>query len=64
MFVECEHPTIGHMRINGCPVKMMDTMPTVKTPAPMLGEYNESIYESVLGYSKEKLEALKKEGII
>ena len=33
-------------------------------PAPALGQHNEEIYRGLLGFSKEEMERLKKEGVI
>ncbi len=64
MFLDCEHPTAGHLRINGNPVKLMDSMPRLRTPPPSLGQDNEAVYQGELGLSPEQLEALKAEGVI
>lgn len=64
MFLDCEHPKAGHLRINGNPVKLMDSMPRMRTPAPELGQDNDTVYEEVFGISREQLEALKAEGVI
>ncbi|MPM80820.1 hypothetical protein SDC9_127870 [bioreactor metagenome] len=52
------------MKVNGCPVKLMDTKPTLRTPAPLLGEYNEDFYEGIMNMSNEELCELKVKGII
>lgn len=64
MLLDCEHPTAGHLRINGNPVKLMDSMPRLRTPPPSLGQDNEAVYQGKLGLSPEQLEALKAEGVI
>lgn len=64
MFVDCEHPVIGKMRVNGNPVKLMETKPEVKTPAPLLGAHNEEIYGAMLGMDSDELKDLKERGII
>ena len=55
-----EHPLIGDMYFQGCPIKLSATPGSVDTPAPMLGQHNKEIY----GLSDAELEELKKEGII
>lgn len=30
MFLDCDHPVAGHIKINGNPVKLMDDMPELK----------------------------------
>ncbi len=64
MFLDCEHPVAGHLRLNGNPVKLMDSMPRLRTPAPTLGQDNEAVYEGVFGLSPERLAELKNEGVI
>lgn len=64
MFLDCDHPTAGHLRINGNPVKLMDSMPSLRRPAPSLGQDNEDVYENIFGVSAQRLEELKAEGAI
>ena len=64
MFLDCEHPVAGHLRLNGNPVKLMDSMPRLRTPAPTLGQDNEAVYEDVFGVSPERLAELKDQGVI
>lgn len=64
MFPEIEDPEVGKMRFTNSAVKMSETMPEIRCPAPMLGQHNEEILGEVLGYSTEKIESLKAEGII
>lgn len=64
MFVECEHPVIGKMKVNGNPVKLMDTKPQIKTPAPLLGADNEEIYKTLLGMNADEIRVLEEQKII
>ncbi|ABW18364.1 CaiB/BaiF CoA transferase family protein [Alkaliphilus oremlandii] len=64
MFVDCEHPVIGKMRVNGNPVKLMETKTEIKSPAPLLGANNEEIYGELLGMDADTLKDLKERGII
>ena len=59
-----EHPTAGTVRLPGFPVKLSRTPCTVRMPAPLLGEHNEEVLTQLLGYTKEQIEALRKEGVI
>lgn len=63
MFVDMEHPTLGHMTVNGCAIKLMDTKPEVRTPAPGLGQDNEEIYGGFLGLTEEELRELKEKQV-
>lgn len=64
MFVPLKHPIIGDMKVNGCQVKLSDTKPEIKTPAPSLGQDNKEIYRELLNLDDEKLDQLSGEGII
>ena len=63
MFIDIDHPVIGKMTVNGCPVKLMDAMPRINRPGPTLGQHNEEIYKTI-GYTDEDLEEMKKENVI
>lgn len=56
MVVEIEHPVIGKMRVNGNPVKLLDTMPAIDNPSPALGQHNYEVYGELLGMTKEKVD--------
>jgi len=43
---------------------MSDGGPEIRCPAPTLGQHNDEIYSTVLGYSAEKIQELKEKGII
>lgn len=64
MFVEMEHPTLGRITVNGCPIKLMDTKPGVRTPAPSLGQDNKAVYGSLLNLSDQELEQLQAHKVI
>ena len=63
MFIEIDHPTIGRMKVNGSPIKLMDMMPRINCPAPTLGQLNEEILEG-LGYTAEQIADFKERGVI
>ena len=62
-FIDIDHPVIGKMTVNGCPVKLMDAMPRINRPGPTLGQHNEEIYKAI-GYTDDELEEMKKENVI
>ncbi|MDK2918211.1 MAG: hypothetical protein PWQ37_944 [Candidatus Petromonas sp.] len=64
MFVEIEHPKAGNMKITGSHIKLYKTKPSVKTPAPLLGEHNDDILKKYLGYDDEEIKALKEKNVI
>lgn len=63
MFVEMDHPTLGRITVNGCAIKLMDTKPSVRTPAPQLGQDNREIYEGMLGMSEEEFAVLHEKAV-
>ena len=62
-FVEIDHPRAGKLSYPGALFKLSET-PWRAGRAPLLGEHNEEIYCSGLGYNKELLVNLEEEGII
>lgn len=64
MFPEIDDPEVGKMRFTNSAIKMSEGGPEIRCPAPLLGQHNNEIYASVLGYSPEAIEKLKSEGII
>lgn len=58
MFVDVEHPVAGKITITGNPIKMSATPTTPVQCAPLLGEHNEEIFES-LGYDRQTLQEYK-----
>lgn len=63
MFVDMEHPSLGHITVNGCAIKLEDTPPSVHAPAPGLGQDNQVVFCD-LGYSAEEIITLREQGII
>lgn len=61
---EFDHPTAGHLRLEGFPVQLGETPASYSLPAPELGQHTEEILLEVCKYSWEEIESLRKEGII
>jgi formyl-CoA transferase len=64
MVAEVDHPTIGNLKLTGIPVKYSATPGEVRFPPPLLGEHTDEILSSVLGYSPERIEELKRMGTV
>jgi len=64
MFVKVNHPTMGEITEPGFPIKFSETKGDISAPAPLLGEHNVEVYKRLLGYSEEKIEELRKKGVI
>ncbi|HVB37636.1 MAG TPA: CoA transferase, partial [Vicinamibacterales bacterium] len=58
MVVDVEHPTLGHLRALGSPIKMSRTPPDARRRAPLLGEHTEAILTEG-GFSPEEIAALR-----
>ena len=63
MIVTVEDEVRGDYRMIGCPIKLSDQDVTV-TPAPRLGEHNEEILTSILGYTSEEVADFKVQKVI
>jgi crotonobetainyl-CoA:carnitine CoA-transferase CaiB-like acyl-CoA transferase len=59
-----DYPGLGSLPIPGLPIKCSLTPGHISDPAPRLGEHNREVYGGLLGFSPEKLDALKKQGVI
>ena len=64
MFVPLHHPIIGDMKVNGNPVKLMETKPDITVPAPELGQDNADIYKEFLNLNENDLKELQENKII
>jgi crotonobetainyl-CoA:carnitine CoA-transferase CaiB-like acyl-CoA transferase len=67
MIVELEHPVKGPVKVIGCPLKFYSTDGALQLPvlpAPGVGQHNDAVYTSLLGYQPADLERLRAEGVI
>ncbi len=64
MVVELEQPGLGTVRLQGNPVKMSETDPKPRGPAPELGGDTGEVLRELLGYDEETVERLKRRGAI
>ncbi len=62
--VTLDHKLAGKFVVPQHPVKYSKTPATIKAPAPILGEHNDEVLKSLLGYSQEKLDELRAAGVI
>jgi crotonobetainyl-CoA:carnitine CoA-transferase CaiB-like acyl-CoA transferase len=60
MLIEHDNPVHGKVKYPGNPLKLQKTPPDTSKRAPLLGEHTEEILKSILGYSQENIEKLKK----
>jgi len=63
-YTDLEEPGLENVPVCGIPIILSKTPGRVESRAPRVGEHNDEIYGDLLGYSKEKIAELKKEGAI
>lgn len=64
MVQEMPHPECGMVKMVGTPVKYSDSTPGIRTPPPTLGQHTDHVLGEMLGWGAERIQALKKEGVI
>jgi crotonobetainyl-CoA:carnitine CoA-transferase CaiB-like acyl-CoA transferase len=64
LIVTAEHPDAGTVRFPRFPIKFTKSPTTNPQAAPLLGQHNKEILKSLLKYDDEKLEELRKDGVI
>ena len=64
MIAEVPHPTIGTLRLGGIPIKYSETPGSIRRHPPLLGEHTDEVLSEALGYSPEKIEGLKNDGVV
>jgi crotonobetainyl-CoA:carnitine CoA-transferase CaiB-like acyl-CoA transferase len=62
LVVTMQHPNAGDVKLIGFPAKFSETPATYRTAAPLVGEHNEEILQS-LGYDREEISRLEREGV-
>jgi len=63
-FETVTHPEAGSHPYIGMYAKLSKTPGHIRKPAPCLGEDNQYVFGELLGFSKEEMDQLEKEGII
>ena len=63
MVVDTEHPTLGHLRTLGSPIKMSATPPVVSRRAPLLGEHTDEVLAEA-GLTAAEIAALRQSGAV
>jgi crotonobetainyl-CoA:carnitine CoA-transferase CaiB-like acyl-CoA transferase len=59
-----EHPVVGAMPLPSLPFRYASLDAWLRTPAPTLGQHNESVLRGILGLSSDELRDLEAEGVI
>ena len=63
MHVEMKHPELGEIPQVGNPIHLSETPIQYKKAPPLVGEDTESVLREVLGFTDEKLKALRDKGV-
>jgi len=64
LLAEVDDPVLGRISVINSSIKYANGEARVRGHAPMLGEHNEEILREVLGYSNERIEALRTNGLL
>jgi crotonobetainyl-CoA:carnitine CoA-transferase CaiB-like acyl-CoA transferase len=64
MVIELKHPDGSTTRGPGNPIKLSRTGEESFAPAPLLGQHTQSVLGGILGYSDERLQALRDAGAV
>ncbi|WP_158737887.1 CaiB/BaiF CoA-transferase family protein [Alteribacillus sp. YIM 98480] len=62
--IELEHPRLGKIKTPGIVPKFEKTPGSIRNLSPDLGENNEELLSSMLGYSEAEISELKEKGVI
>jgi CoA:oxalate CoA-transferase len=64
MLVEIDHPEAGTVKTVNFPIKFSKSPAKIRMAAPLLGQHNDEVLTELLGYGREKLDSLRKDGVI
>lgn len=63
MLLNLPHPSGGEVPQVGCPIKFRNNPIVYEAPPPLLGQQSEAVLQG-LGYTRERIDALKASGVI
>lgn len=61
---EFDHPSLGRIKVVGCPVYSSETPAEIKREAPAFGQHTEEVLSELCGYTWEELAQLRDEQVI
>lgn len=64
MVVEVDHEQCGPLKLVNSPVKYSETVPRIRSPPPTLGQHTDAILKEHLGFSDERIQALREKGVV
>ena len=62
--IEAAHPRIGAIKMPNVTPKLSETPGSVRWPGAETGAHNDEIYRGLLGYAPERIESLRRGGVI
>jgi crotonobetainyl-CoA:carnitine CoA-transferase CaiB-like acyl-CoA transferase len=63
MLISVDHPIEGRIPQLGFPIKFSDTVCSIRTPPPRLGEHTDAVLRN-LGYADSDIERLRQSGAV
>jgi benzylsuccinate CoA-transferase BbsF subunit len=63
-FIEIDHPEMGRTISDATPIRLSDSPPRYRLPAPLPGQDNGYVYGELLGLSQGEMNKLKEQGVI
>jgi formyl-CoA transferase len=64
LLAEVDDPVLGRIEVINSAIKYANSEARVRGHAPMLGEHNDEVLREVLGYSDERIAALRDKGVL
>lgn len=64
MIRHIDHPRLGEVPVVGTPLRLTDSPLQTVRPAPGLGEHTDEVLREVLGYTPERIKALRDAGAV
>ena len=64
LFTTVDHPALGTQHVMKPAWKFSETPAGIRKPGPLLGEDNETVFETLLGMSKDEIKKLEEDQII
>ena len=64
VFVQISHPVLGKDWVIAPPWRLSATPASIRTCSPLLGAHNETVFEGILGLSRQEIQQLEAEQVI
>ena len=61
---DVNHPVLGPIKLADHPLRYSETPHSIRSVAPELGQHTEEVLTSLLSYTPEQVEALRREGVV